>query len=354
MSRKIRCLIVDDSAVIRSILQRMLSSDPEIEVVATASDPYAAREKLVELKPDVMTLDIEMPRMDGLTFLEKVMASMPTRTLIISSLAKQQSEMALRALEAGAIDVLAKPAINVTESLQGMRDELVNRVKAVAQAQLQKPIMAVQPQSPMPLSTRALGQTTHQILAIAASTGGTEALKVLLSAMPPDIPGTVIVQHMPPVFTRTFAANLNKICNFEVKEAEEGDRVKPGLVLIAPGNYHMELTRSGAYYYVKLNQDAPQHGVRPAADILMRSVARYAGKNAIGVVLTGMGRDGALGLLEMHKAGSYNIAQDEATSIVYGMPKMALDAGGIDKVLPLSDMAPHLIREFQKRDVAAS
>jgi two-component system chemotaxis response regulator CheB len=353
MPGRIRCLIVDDSAVIRSVLQRMLSSDPEIEVVGSAQDPYVAREKLIELKPDVMTLDIEMPRMDGLTFLEKVMAAMPTRTLIISSLAKQQSEMALRALEAGAIDVLAKPAIDVTDALQGMRDELVARVKAVAQAQLQKPRAAPQPQAKVPLQTRALGQTTHQILAIAASTGGTEALKVVLSNLPPDIPGTVVVQHMPPVFTKTFAINLSKICSFEVKEAEEGDRVKPGLVLIAPGNYHMELTRSGAYYYVKLNQNPPEHGVRPAADVLMRSVAKYAGKNAVGLVLTGMGRDGAQGLLEMHRAGSYNIAQDEATSVVYGMPKMAWEAGGIDKVLPLGDIAPHLIREFQKRDVAA-
>lgn len=353
MPGKIRCLIVDDSAVIRSVLQRMLSTDPDIEVVGSAPDPYVAREKLIELKPDVMTLDIEMPRMDGLTFLEKVMAAMPTRTLIISSLAKQQSEMALRALEAGAIDVLAKPAIDVTDALQGMRDELVARVKAVAQAQLQKPQALPQLKAKVPLQTRALGQTTHQILAIAASTGGTEALKVVLSNLPPDIPGTVVVQHMPPVFTKTFALNLSKICSFEVKEAEEGDRVKPGLVLIAPGNYHMELTRSGAYYYVKLNQNPPEHGVRPAADVLMRSVAKYAGKNAVGLVLTGMGRDGAQGLLEMHRAGSYNIAQDEATSVVYGMPKMAWEAGGIDKVLALGDIAPHLIREFQKRDVAA-
>ncbi len=354
MPKKIRCLIVDDSAVIRSMLQRMLGSDPDIEVVATASDPYVAREKLIELKPDVMTLDIEMPRMDGLTFLEKVMVAMPTRTLIISSLAKDQSEIALRALEAGAVDVLAKPAIDVADALSQMRDELVNRVKAVASAQFQKPTRVLQPQAKVPVTTRALGQTTHQILAIAASTGGTEALKVVLSGLPPDIPGTLIVQHMPPVFTRTFAANLNKFCSFEVKEAEEGDRVKPGQALIAPGNYHMELTRSGAYYYVKLNQDPPQHGVRPAADVLMRSVAKYAGKNAMGLVLTGMGRDGAMGLLEMHRAGAYNVAQDEATSIVYGMPKVAVEAGGIDKVLPLNDIAAHLVREFQKRDVAAS
>lgn len=354
MSKKIRVLIVDDSAVIRSLLQRIFSSDPEIEVVGQAPDPYVAREMLVALKPDVMTLDIEMPRMDGLTFLEKVMAAMPTRTLIISSLAKQQSEMALRALETGAIDVFTKPAIDVTESMQRLREDLILRVKAVAEAHF-VPSAASRPfRNKAVTSTRAMGQTTHQILAIAASTGGTEALKVVLSDLPPDIPGTLIVQHMPPVFSRTFADNLNRICSFEVKEAEEGDRVKPGLVLLAPGNYHMELTRSGAYYYVKLNQQPTEHGVRPAADVLMRSVAKFAGKNAIGVVLTGMGRDGAQGLLEMHKAGSYNIAQDEASSVVYGMPKIALEAGGIDKVLPLDDIAGQLIREFQKRDVAAA
>ncbi len=354
-TNRIRVLIVDDSAVIRNLLTRILSSDPELEVVATAQDPYVARDKLIELKPDVMTLDIEMPRMDGLTFLEKVMAAMPIRTLIISSLAKEQSEMALRALEVGAIDVFTKPAINIKDSLEQIKLDLVSRVKAVAKANFRMPSPIAKPVANRPISvSRSLGQTTHQILAMAASTGGTEALKVVLSHLPPDIPGTVIVQHMPPVFSKSFAENLNRICEFEVKEAEEGDRVKPGLALIAPGNFHMELTRSGAYYYVKLNQQPTMHGVRPAADILMRSVAKIAGKNAIGVVLTGMGRDGAQGLLEMHQAGSYNIAQDENTSVVYGMPKMAFEAGGIDKVLPLEQIADWLIREFQKRDVAAS
>ncbi|HYX38179.1 MAG TPA: chemotaxis response regulator protein-glutamate methylesterase [Oligoflexus sp.] len=354
MAAKIRCLIVDDSAIVRSVLQRMLNSDPEIEVVGSAPDPYVAREKLIELQPDVMTLDIEMPRMDGLTFLEKVMAAMPIRTLIISSLAREPSEMALRALEVGAIDVLAKPAINVTDSLHQMREDVITRVKAVARARLHPRIKPKVDSRPTLRPSQALGQTTHQILAMAASTGGTEALKVVLRHLPPDIPGTLIVQHMPPVFTRTFAENLNRICSFEVKEAEDGDRVKPGLVLLAPGNYHMELTRSGAYYYVKLNQDPAQHGVRPAADIMLRSVARYAGKNAVGVVLTGMGRDGAQGLLEMRQTGAYTIAQDEPTSVVYGMPKAALEIGGIDKVLPLGGIAPHLIREFQKRDLTAS
>ncbi|WP_141732602.1 protein-glutamate methylesterase/protein-glutamine glutaminase [Oligoflexus tunisiensis] len=351
-SSKIRCLIVDDSATIRSLLQRMLNSDPEIEVVGTAPDPFVAREKLVELKPDVMTLDIEMPHMDGLTFLEKVMAAMPTRTLIISSQTQKLSELVLRALEAGAIDVLAKPATDTT--LASMRNEIISRVKAVAKAQLQKPLAQPATRSRMAFNTRTEGQTSHRILIMAASTGGTEALKVLLSDLPPDIPGTLIVQHMPPVYTRTFAAHLNRVCPFEVREAEDGDRVQPGLVLIAPGNFHMELSRRGAYYYVTLNQDAPQHGVRPAADVLMRTVAKFAGKNAIGVVLTGMGRDGALGLLEMRRAGAYNIAQDEASSVVYGMPKAAVEAGGIDRVLSLSDIAPHLMLEFQKKGQAAS
>jgi len=354
-TNRIRVLIVDDSAVIRNLLSRILSSDPELEVVGTAQDPYVARDKLIELKPDVMTLDIEMPRMDGLTFLEKVMAAMPIRTLIISSLAKEQSEMALRALEVGAIDVFTKPAINIKDSLQQIKLDLVTRVKAVARANFRMLVQMQKPSTNRIISvSRSLGQTTHQILAMAASTGGTEALKLVLSHLPPDIPGTLVVQHMPPVFSKSFAENLNRICEFEVKEAEEGDRVKPGLVLIAPGNFHMELTRSGAYYYVKLNQQDAMHGVRPAADILMRSVAKIAGKNAVGVVLTGMGRDGAQGLLEMHQAGSYNIAQDENTSVVYGMPKMAVEAGGIDKVLPLDQIADCLIREFQKRDVAAS
>ncbi len=353
--KKIRILIVDDSAVVRSLLTRILGSDPELEVVGTAQDPYVAREKLIELKPDVMTLDIEMPRMDGITFLEKVMAAMPIRTIIISSLAKSQSEMALRALEMGAVDVFTKPAINVMDSLEQIKNDLCQRVKAVARANISLVAQTKSQVAETPhFAKKSLGQTTHQILALSASTGGTEALKVLLRHLPPDIPGTVVVQHMPPVFTKSFAENLDRICSFEVKEAEEGDRVKPGLVLIAPGNFHMELTRSGAYYYVKLHQEPAMHGVRPAADYLLRSVAKVAGKNAVGVILTGMGRDGAQGMLEMHQAGAYNIAQDEASCVVFGMPKMAIEAGGIDKVLPLDQIAGALIREFQKRDVAAS
>lgn len=350
---KIRVLVVDDSAVIRTLFTRILSSDPEIEVVASAPDPFVAREKLVELKPDVMTLDVEMPRMDGITFLEKVMEHFPTRTLVISSLSTAGAATSLRALEVGAIDVMAKPALDVSKSITKMSSELISRVKEVARSRLpvrfrmqsgQKPVSAV--------LAGGLHRTTHQILAIASSTGGTEALKVVLSQLPPDIPGTLIVQHMPPVFTRTYAESLQRICPFEVKEAEDGDRVLPGRALLAPGNFHMELTRSGAYYYVKLHQEPPLYGVRPAADYLMTSVAKIAGANSIGLVLTGMGRDGAKGLLEMRQAGGFNIAQDEASCVVFGMPKEAIALGAIDSVLPLDRIASAIIDQMRRRAVA--
>lgn len=351
---KIRVLVVDDSSVIRTLLSSILARDPEIEVVGTAVDPYEAREKLVQLKPDVMTLDVEMPRMDGITFLEKVMQHMPTRTIIISSLSTKGAETSLRALEVGAVDVLAKPALDVTKSLNSMASELINRVKAVAKARMPsvRVFGALPPAPRKSIATSALAKTTHQILAFASSTGGTEALKRVLPLLPHDLPGTLIVQHMPPVFTKTYADALQKICPFEVKEAEEGDRVHPGRVLIAPGNYHMELIRKGAYYYVTLHQKDPVHGVRPAADYLMESVAKVAGANAVGVVLTGMGRDGAKGLAAMKKAGSFNIAQDEDSCIVFGMPKEAIEAGAIHCVLSLDKIAGALIEQFRAREVA--
>lgn len=351
--KKTRVLIVDDSAIIRTLLTKIISSDPELEVVGSAPDPYVARDKLAELKPDVMTLDVEMPRMDGVTFLEKVMAHMPTRTIIISSLTSKGSETALRAMEAGAVDIMTKPAIDVSQSLGTIANEIVQRIKIVARAKL--PVRAATPIVKSTVArppTQALAKTTHQILAITASTGGTEALKVFLSMLPADIPGTVIVQHMPPVFTKTFADTLSRLCNFEVLEAKDGDRVMPGRALLAPGNYHMELVRSGAYYYVKLHQEPPLHGVRPAADFLFKSVAKIAGSNAIGVILTGMGKDGADGLLEMKKVGSYNVAQNEETCIVFGMPKVAIDVGAIHQVLPLDRIAGHVWDQVIKREVA--
>lgn len=354
MSKKIRVLIVDDSSVIRTLLNKVLSSDPEIEVVGMAPDPYFARDKLIELKPDVMTLDIEMPKMDGITFLGKVMQHFPVRTMIFSSLSTKNSVMALKAIEAGAIDVMAKPAIDVTKGLSTLSEEIVKRVKIVARANLTTTKRAIHPEiaNKSKLSATALQKTTHQIIAIASSTGGTEALKEVLPYLPEDLPGTVIVQHMPPVFTKTYAESLNKICPFEVKEAEHGDRVIPGRVLLAPGNFHMELTRSGAYYSVILHQQEMIHGVRPAADYLMKSVAKYAGANAVGVILTGMGKDGADGLLTMKNAGSYNIAQDESTCVVYGMPKAAIDIGAANKILPLDKIAAEIISQIKVRAVA--
>jgi two-component system, chemotaxis family, protein-glutamate methylesterase/glutaminase len=354
--QKIKVLIVDDSSVVRQMLTHILNGAPDIEVVGTAPDPYVARELLVKLKPDVMTLDIEMPRMDGISFLEKVMTHMPIPTVILSSLSKKGSELALRASAAGAVDVLTKPAIDLKEGLGHISAHIVQTVRAASKANLLA-IGARRKSSPADIQVAkkshlvgSLSQTTHQLLAIASSTGGTEALRRLLPSMPAHIPPTLIVQHMPPVFTKTFAANLNSICPFEVKEAEHGDRLYPGRVLLAPGDFHMTLQRSGAVYIVNLNQEAPQHNVRPAADPLFESVAKWAGSNAVGVVLTGMGKDGAKGLLSMKKAGSTNFAQDERSSVVFGMPKEAIDAGAVDHVLPLSKIAQALIEEFQIRD----
>ncbi len=352
MSKKIRVLIVDDSSVIRTMLTKVLSDDPGIEVVGIAPDPYFAREKLVALKPDVMTLDIEMPKMDGITFLTKVMQHHPVRTIVFSSLSTRNSVMALKAMEAGAIDVMAKPAIDVTKGLSSLAAEIVAKVKMVARANLLTRKVPPPDAVKSKLDISALQKTTHQILAIASSTGGTEALKEVLPFLPEDLPGTVIVQHMPPVFTKTYAECLNRMCPFEVKEAEDGDRVIPGRVLLAPGDYHMELARSGAKYYVKLHQQPLIHGVRPAADYLMKSVAQYAGANAIGLILTGMGKDGAEGLLAMKNAGSYNVAQSEETCIVFGMPKAAIDINAVHRVLPLEKIAADLITQIRNRAVA--
>lgn len=350
---KIKVLIVDDSAVIRKLFSKIVSMCSDMELVGTAPDPYVAREKLVELKPDVMTLDVEMPRMDGLSFLERVMQFMPTRTLVISSLAKAGSETALRALELGAIDVVEKPSLDVTKSLEEMSQKIIEKIRMAAKARLQPRTTSEILKIAKPkLSPTALAKTTHQLLAIASSTGGTEALKVLLQGLPPDLPGTVVVQHMPAGFTKTYADSLNLRCPFEVKEAQDGDKVMPGRVLLAPGNFHMELTRDGAYYHVKLHQEPMLHGVRPAADYLMKTVAKYAGSNAMGVVLTGMGKDGAVGLLEMKKAGAYTIAQSEKTCVVYGMPGAAVAAGAVDSILDLDKIAGDLCAQFAKRNAA--
>jgi two-component system, chemotaxis family, protein-glutamate methylesterase/glutaminase len=347
---KIRVLIVDDSSVVRTFLQTVLKTDPDIDVVGWAPDPFIAREKLIELSPDVMVLDVEMPKMDGITFLGKVMAHKPTRTLIFSSLTVANSPLVLQAFDAGAIDVLAKPEINVATGLSAIAKELISKIKEVAAANLsvtierlnQNKITPTAPKTPL----KSLSKTTHQIIAIAASTGGTEALKDCLSKFPADTPGIVIVQHMPPVFTKAFAQSLQKLCTFEIREAEDGDKIIPGRALLAPGNFHMEVVRHGGYYHVKLHQEPQLHGVRPAADFLFKSLAEYAGSNVTGVILTGMGRDGADGLVAMKAAGAYTIAQDEETCVVYGMPKAAMEAGAIKHVLPLSKIPDAIFRHL--------
>ena len=347
---KVRVLIVDDSATMRNMLTKILSADPEIEVVATAPDPFVAREKLVALKPDVMTLDLEMPKMDGISFLQKVMEYFPTRTVVISSLTTQGSETAFKAWEAGAVEVVTKPALDLNRGIEGMSEEILGAVKTAARSKMRSRVAA----KPVRSNSHNLQKTTHQLLAIASSTGGTEALKEILPKFTGDAPGIVVVQHMPAGFTLAYAKHLQQICAIEVKEAEEGDQVTPGRALIAPGNFHMEIRRSGAYYVVHLHQEPLLFGVRPAADYLMKSVAKECGKNAMGLVLTGMGRDGAAGLLEMRNAGAYNFAQDEQTCVVFGMPKAAIAAGSIHTVAPLENLAELIMREFAKRDPAAA
>jgi two-component system chemotaxis response regulator CheB len=342
---KIRVLIVDDSALVRQTLSDLLSTDPEIEVMGTAGDPFAATEKIREELPDVITLDIEMPRMDGLTFLQQIMTQHPIPVVICSSLAEEGAQSALRALEYGAVEIIAKPRLGVRQFLEDSRILLCQAVKAAAVAQLHllRPARVVQPKLTadeiLAPATHAMLETTEKVVAIGASTGGTEALKTLLESLPPDCPGIVIVQHMPELFTRTFANRLDSLCSITVKEAESNDTVLRGRALIAPGNHHLLLKRSGARYYVDIKEGPLVSRHRPSVDVLFRSAARYAGPNAVGVILTGMGDDGARGMLEMKQAGAVTIAQDEATCVVFGMPKEAIKLGAVAKVLPLTSIS---------------
>lgn len=325
----IKVLVVDDSALVRKVLSEELARDPEIRVVGAAPDPYVARDKIVELAPDVLTLDIEMPRMDGLSFLRKLMKFHPMPVIVVSSLTTKGGEMAIEALELGAVDVLCKPG--AAYSVGELSSDLVKRIKVAAHRKFTQPVVRDY-STAKSVTSAALTKTTLKIVAIGASTGGTEALKDVLLRYPPNAPATVIVQHMPEKFTKAFADRLNSICAVEIREAKNGDTLRPGLVLIAPGNQHMLLNRIGGVYSVLVKDGPRVHHQRPAVDVLFRSVATHAGKNAIGVILTGMGADGAEGMLEMHKAGAYTIAQDEASCVVFGMPKEAINAGGVDKI----------------------
>jgi two-component system chemotaxis response regulator CheB len=346
---KIRVLIVDDSAVVRQTLSEVLSSDPEIEVIATAGDPFIAADRMREEVPDVITLDIEMPRMDGLTFLQKIMAQHPIPVVICSSLAEEGAQSTLRALEYGAVEIVAKPRMGSKQFIEDSRLELCEIVKAAASARLQpiRPPRTVEPKltadAILPAATHAMAETTEKVVAIGASTGGTEALKALLEVLPADAPGIVIVQHMPEVFTRAFANRLDGLCRISVKEAESNDTVLRGRALIAPGNHHMLLKRSGARYYVEIKEGPLVCRHRPSVDVLFRSAARYAGQNAVGVILTGMGDDGARGMLEMKQAGAKTIAQNEATCVVFGMPNEAIKRNAVDKVLPLEAVATGIL-----------
>jgi len=346
---KIRVLIVDDSAVVRQTLSMLLSEDPEIEVTGTAGDPYAAAEKIGEQVPDVITLDIEMPRMDGITFLGKIMSQHPIPVVICSSLAEHGTQSALEALENGAVEIITKPRIGIRQFLEESRTTICDAVKAAAGARL-RPLTARRTVEPkltadavLAPATCAMSKTTEKVVMIGASTGGTEALRTLLETLPPDTPGIVIVQHMPELFTRAFASRLDGLCAITVKEAESGDTVLRGRALIAPGNHHLLLQRSGARYFVEVKEGPLVCRHRPSVDVLFRSAARYAGPNAVGVILTGMGDDGARGMAEMKQAGATTIAQDEATCIVFGMPKEAIRMNGVDKVVPLPSIASAIL-----------
>jgi two-component system, chemotaxis family, protein-glutamate methylesterase/glutaminase len=341
---KIRVLIVDDSAVVRQTLTEVLSSDPEIEVIGTAGDPFVAADRISEEVPDVITLDIEMPRMDGLTFLQKIMSQHPIPVVICSSLAGDGAQSTLKALEYGAVDIITKPAMGSKQFLEDSRIMLCQAVKAAAGARLQllRPVRIVEPKltadAILSPATHAMAETTEKVVVIGASTGGTEALKLVLETFPADSPGIVIVQHMPELFTRAFANRLDGLCNITVKEAESNDTVIRGRALIAPGNHHLLLKRSGARYYVEIKDGPLVCRHRPSVDVLFRSAAKYAGQNAVGVILTGMGDDGARGMLEMKQAGAMTIAQNEATCVVFGMPNEAIKRDAVDKILPLEDV----------------
>lgn len=356
MKPPIKVLIVDDSAVVRQALSDVLSSDPEIVVIGTASDPFVAARRIQAELPDVITLDVEMPRMDGITFLRKLMAQQPIPVVMCSSLTEEGSETLMQALEAGAVDVILKPRLGTAQFLAESKLRICEAVKAAAQARLQRrlatrPIATVPARKlsadvmlPPPVPGQAMARTTERVICIGASTGGTESLRVVLEALPVASPGIVIVQHMPEKFTEAFARRLDGLCEVEVKEAADGDAVLRGRVLIAPGNKHMLLQRSGARYQVAVKDGPLVSRHRPSVDVLFRSAAHSVGANGVGIIMTGMGDDGARGLLEMKQVGAATVAQDEASSVVFGMPKEAIALGAADKVLPLDRLAAEIVR----------
>ena len=339
---KIKVVIVDDSALIRGLLSEIVNGQPDMQAVGAAPDPLAAREMIRALNPDVITLDVEMPRMDGIDFLEKLMRLRPMPVVMVSTLTEKGSDIALRALELGAVDFVAKPRLDIANGMRDYAREITDKIRVAARARLrQRSAPAVSPRlgahAVLPaLANRAA--STEKLIIIGASTGGTEAIKEVLVQLPADCPGVLITQHMPEAFTRSFAARLDGLARISVKEAAHGERVLPGHAYVAPGHSHLLLKRSGANYVTELSQAPSVNRHRPSVDVLFRSAANCAGRNALGVILTGMGRDGAAGMLEMKRAGAWNVAQDEATCVVFGMPKEAIAAGGVDEVLPLNEI----------------
>lgn len=344
--KKTRVLVVDDSALVRKLLSEIINQQRDMETVGAAADPLIAREMIRELDPDVLTLDVEMPRMDGLDFLSRLMRLHPMPVVMVSTLTERGSEVTLKALELGAVEFVSKPRVGIAGGLQDYAEEITGKIRAAVQSRPRRSLP--QPAAGMPalppVGNRLL--STEKLIAIGASTGGTEAIKEVLMQLPPDSPGILVTQHMPETFTRSFAARLDSLCRVSVKEAEHGERVLPGHAYIAPGHSHLLLRRSGANYVTELSQGPPVNRHRPSVDVLFDSVARVAGPNAMGVILTGMGKDGAAGMLAMKQAGAWNVAQDEASCVVFGMPREAIAAGAADDVLPLREIAGAVLRRL--------
>ncbi|MCW2474400.1 MULTISPECIES: chemotaxis response regulator protein-glutamate methylesterase [unclassified Symbiopectobacterium] len=340
---KITVLCVDDSALMRQIMTEIINSHPDMEVVATAPDPLVARDLIKKFNPQVLTLDVEMPRMDGLDFLEKLMRLRPMPVVMVSSLTGKGSEVTLRALELGALDFVTKPQLGIREGMLAYSEMIAEKIRMAAKARLPQRSASSEPtkiMQHMPILS------SEKLIAIGASTGGTEAIRQVLQPLPATSPALLITQHMPPGFTKSFAERLNKLCQITVKEAEDGERVLPGHAYIAPGARHLELVKSGANYQVRLNDGPPVNRHRPSVDVLFRSVAQYAGRNAVGVILTGMGNDGAAGMLAMHQAGAYTLAQNEASCVVFGMPREAIATGGVDEVVDLSQVSQRMLAQI--------
>ncbi|AGU51384.1 chemotaxis response regulator protein-glutamate methylesterase CheB [Variovorax paradoxus B4] len=349
--KKIKVLCVDDSALIRSVMTEIINSQSDMTVVGTAADPLQARDLIKVTNPDVLTLDVEMPRMDGLEFLEKLMRLRPMPVVMVSSLTERGSEIALRALELGAIDFVTKPRLGVRDGLLQYTELIAGKIRTAAAARLLPGRHGASargtPDNPQEPLLRSPLLSTEKLIIIGASTGGTEAIREVLLPLPPDAPAVLIAQHMPAGFTRSFAQRLNGLCRITVKEAEHGERVLPGYAYIAPGGFHLSLGRSGANYVAQLDQEPPVNRHRPSIDVLFDSAARHAGKNAIGMILTGMGKDGAEGLLRMKQAGAYTFAQDEASCVVFGMPREAIALGAVDDVAPLAEMGRRVLAHLR-------